>query len=174
MTKAKKEVVQIVTQAALYATEAEATKAMERAEKKGTSLQKDYQRIAASLLVHLATHKDIRVIRRMMEKFPEGLRSNTMLAYLERFGQVRVIVDPETEAQTIVFAEDKKLNLAGALETAWWKAKKEEVYKPFDLDAMIDNVIKLADARIKKGVSSEKGDKLDSAKLDALKALRKA
>lgn len=170
---APKVVAQVVTQAQLYKSDAEVSKAILAAQKQGASLQKAYQRIAASALVHLATHGDIRVIRAMIEQFPEGLRVNSMLAYLERFGTVQVLIDPDTEVQTIVHNASKKLNLAGALETQWWKAKKPEVYKPLDLDAMISNVIRLADARMQKGVSKEKGDNIDAKKLAALKTLVK-
>lgn len=163
----------VIAESKLFKTDTEIAKAIVAAEKKGASLQSDYQRIAASAIVHLAKHKDIRIIRRMMEQFPEGLRRNTMLAYLERFGQVTVqnVEQEKGSEQVIVFDAKKKLDLNGALTTQWWKAAKEPEYKPLDLEAMINNVINLAEKRLQKGISADKGDKVDAKTLAGLKAL---
>lgn len=177
--KANEKKAQVLAQGKLYKTEADIAKAIVAAEKKGNSVQNEYWTIAASLLVHLAKHKDIRIIRRVIEGFPEGMRKNSMLAYFEKFGSVRVLTEENAitfkgQKGDIVYDAKRKLNLAGALETPWWKAAKEPEYKAFDLDKMIDNVIRLADRKMKDGVSADKGDKLDAKKLAALKALQKS
>lgn len=178
MTKEKEKVAAPIVKAdQLLSTEAEIKKAMEAAEKNAGTVQKQYQRIALSIIQHLAKNKDIRLVRRMLDKFPEGLRANSMKAFLERFGQVRFVTegdklkDSTLEVGQAIFDATKKLKLGEAIETPWYKAAKEPEYKPLDLDAMIQNVIRLADARLAKGVSKDKGDNIDANKLRKLKAL---
>lgn len=181
-TKKVKEPVFAITASQLLKTEKAINDAEKKASTNGNTVQQQYHIIAASALAHLAKNKDIRIIRRMIENFPASLRKNAMLTYLERFGQVRVLIEgdllkPEykgLDKGDIVFDKSKTLKLADALSTAWWTAANEPVYKPLDTQAALGQFIAMHERRIKQGVSKEKGDNVDLKLLEKLKALHKA
>lgn len=177
MTKETKELPLIVSQGKLYATDKQIAEAIVKTNGKAATVQVEYQRIAASALVHLSKHKDIRVVRAMMEHFPESLRKNSMLKYLEVCGQVRVLTDADIEggkfkgeAGDIVFDKSRKLHLNDALTLAWWKAKKQEEYRPYSLAAEVARIISIAEKRIKTA-DATKGDDIKPEQIAALKAL---
>jgi len=179
LTKEEQQVNKFVKETKLLVTSKQIDAAILEAQSHAMTTQEKYHLIASSILCHLYLHKDILVTRRMLDGMPAGLRINAMKAYLERFGQVRFLTAgdlltpkyKDLEEGLAVYDNTKSLKLGEMLETPWYKASNEPVYKPLDLDAMIKNVIRLADARLKKGASEAKGDKLDQSKLDKLKAL---
>jgi hypothetical protein len=90
-----------------------------------------YQRIAVSVIQHLAKHKDIRLARNMLDRMPKELLDvNSMKVFLERFSHVRILTETDTlkgkfkgleKGGMVVFDSTKKIKLADALETPWWK-----------------------------------------------------
>jgi hypothetical protein len=167
MAKSQKtEKVQLVTEKALYKSTAEINTAVEKAVKQGVSLQTAYQKIACSAIVHLGTHKDIRVIRNILDTLPEGLRKVAMATFFDRFAPVRF----DDEGQ-VHYDDTKKVQLGLALETAWWKTAKEATYTPFVFEAEIQKLIDRASKKLEKGVDTSKGDSLSTEQINGLRAL---
>lgn len=166
----------VVKEIKLFETDSAITKALVSVEKRSGSVMKEYQVIALSLIVKLAKDGDIMLVRRMLDKFPESMRANSMKRWLETFGPVRFategdkLKDDTIEVGIALFDNSKKLQLGSAMEKMWYTSIKEETYKPMDLDTMIDNIIKLAEARLKKGVKVGV-DNINVDKLAKLKAL---
>lgn len=147
----------------------------------GVKLENRYQIIAVSVLHHVAKHGDISVARNMMAAFPQSLQGNQMLRFLETFGPIRVLTADDVkdgqyaglEEGTIVYDKTRKLKLAEAMEKPWWKTMKPAVYHPLDLQAEIVKLLDRVTRQQKKGVSADKGDKIDDATVQALRALVK-
>lgn len=156
----------LVAHAKLYKTSTAINEAIGKVVKKAQSVQLEYQRIACSAIVHLHEHKDIRVIRRLLDTMPEGMRKVAMATFFDRYSQVRF--DAEGQAH---YDANKKTQLGLALEQAWWKTVKESVYTPFVFEAEVQKLIDRAEKRFEKGIDKSKGDALNLAQIDALKAL---
>ena len=112
----------VITEKDLFKDEKAASAAEEKAVTAGQSLQKTYQRIVCTYLVHLAKHKDIRVIRRMLDNMPQSLRKDSMQKFILQYGTVKAVEDENGKA-TYHYDGTKKLQLGLALEKAWWLAK---------------------------------------------------
>ena len=158
----------IVTKGSLFKTTADIAKAIVAANTKGNALQVDYHKIACSIIVHLATNKDIRVARSMLDTMPESLRKDSMSKFLDLYAPVSF----DEEGQ-VHYDADKPAKLGEALAAPWWKAKLPTVYKPFDFEAEVQRLLERAEQRLTKGVSTEKGDKLSAANVAALRSLIK-
>lgn len=165
-TKTKEAAKPFFKQAQLYTTTAQINDAIAKAVKSANTVQLAYQKIACSAIVHLHEHKDIRVIRNLLDTMPEGLRKVAMATFFDRYAQVRF--DDEGQAH---YDATKKTQLGLALEKAWWKTVKESVYTPFVFQAEVQKLIDRAEARFTKGVDTSKGDKLNIKQIAALKAL---
>lgn len=150
----------------LFKTTAEIEKAVKVAVKSGETLGKAYQRIACSAIVHLSQHKDIRIVRNILETMPPVLRKQAMAAFFDRYASVRV--DAEG-----VFHYDakKKAKLGEALEKPWQSTIRDQEYRPFVFEQAVMELIKKAETRLDKGLHPEKGDKVTIAQVDALKSL---
>lgn len=148
------------------------TKAIETAivaaSKAGNSVQRDYQVIALSLIQHVGKHGDIRLVRTMLDTFPESLRKDAMEKYLLEFGAMR-----KDDANVFHYDGEKATRLGDALSTAWWKTIKQQGYTPFVFEVELQKLIDRCSNRLTKGVSKEKGDNLSYAQVDALKAILK-
>lgn len=116
----------------LFRTSKEITKSQKETSsviKKSEERHIAYQIISCSLLRHLAEHKDIRLIRRMLEEFPSSLRIDAMQKFLIKYGQISFKLDENGERimedgkPVLIFDKKKKLHLGEALETPWWLAK---------------------------------------------------
>lgn len=165
MTK-KAENTRIVSEAKLYGTLQAINTAIATATKAGEKVQVEYQRIAVSVIKHLHEHKDIRVVRNLLDTLPESLRKKAMSEFLDTFGKVRF------DDQGVAHYDDTKQTQIGlALEKAWWKMSKESVYIPFDFEGEVLKLINKANKRLEKGVDKEKGDKLTKAQVAKLEAL---
>lgn len=127
------------------------------------SLDLSWHKLAVSVLAHLCQHRNINVVRNMLEKMSDGQRKNTMFAYLELYGQVRfekqdVIVEGKTKQRTLaMFDKSKSLNLEGAIVNKWFQVQKEAEYKPFDLAAEVSRILEKASKKLTNSDES-KGD----------------
>lgn len=124
---------------------------------------KGYQSIAIAVMVHLAQNGDIRVVRKFFENMPEGLRIKAMKVYFEKYAPVTF--DDEGEVH---YNKDGKLQLALAMENAWWKAAPPERMVPFNFDAELARLVDKAVKRMEKNVE---GDVIDKQTVEAVRLL---
>lgn len=164
----------IVNEGDLYDTSTKNVKALlERLEAvaaQGKTVQVEYQKVALSIIKHLALHGDIMLVRRMLEGFPESLRKDSMMAWLDRFSNVKFLVDDKGKVTGIVYDKTKKLQLGLAMETVWWKAAKATEYKIFALEIELEALYTRTVSKLPK-LNEDKGDHVDAAVLNALGAL---
>ena len=172
--KFDKSVKPFITSKQLYKTEELAYEAEQKAVQSVASANILYQRVVCSYIVHLAEHGDIRIIRRMLDSFPESLRKDSMQKFLDVFGQVEFRSSDEGNKSTAFFAKGKKLRLGEALEKPWFKMTKPQEYRPFILATLLDELITKAENRLTKGISEEKGDLVSHAQVTALRSAHSA
>lgn len=124
---------------------------------------KGYQSLALAVMVHVANHKDIRVLRKFIEDMPEGLRIKAMAVYFSKYAPVKM--DDEG-----VFHYDPmgKLQLGLAMENAWWKSTPPERIQPFNFDVELQRLVDKAKKRMEKNIE---GDVIDLATFEAVKKL---
>jgi len=140
--------------------------AIEKAVFKGTSLQNDYQLIVCSVLAHLNAHKDIRIVRHLIDTMPKSLNSASMVVFIETYGAVAV-----DDKGQLHYNKEKETNLKDAIKKAWWKAKPIEKYVPFDLLKNLQRVLNRAEKRLQEGVDTEQGDNLNEAQVEQLRSM---
>jgi hypothetical protein len=160
----KDEAIAIVEVNSLYTSTKAINEAIEKAVFAGSSLQNEYQRIACSVLKHLDTHKDIRLVRHFLDTMPKSLRKDSMSAFFDQYGAVSF-----DDKGVIHYNKERVCNLKAAIKMPWWKAKKEEVYRPFNLIAKLESVLKQAEKRLQEGVHAEQGDLLTPEQVEALR-----
>lgn len=135
MTKENKQDFTAIKQDSLPTKLSDIEALIESAKVKGNETQRMYQIAGCAVIQHLAKHKDIRVVRKMLESMPESLRRDSMTKWLDLYAPITV--DEEGE---IHYNKDGKVQLGLALEKAWWKAKAVTVYKPFDFVAELEKL----------------------------------
>ncbi len=142
----------------LYKTKSAIDNAINAAKVSTMLLQDEYQKIGCSTLNHLYEHKDITVIRNLMENFPAGLRGVAMYAFIEKFAPVKFERDKTTRKTVIHFSKerhaDMKLDnkevreatLQKAIDTFWNDMAPNQGKEPamFDLEARLKIVAKQA------------------------------
>jgi hypothetical protein len=153
----------VMTEKQLY-TKDQLNAAITKASTAGMKVQQEYQKIACSAILHLGQHKDIRVIRHILDTLPVGLRKQSLSAFFDAFAPVAF-----DEAGEVTYDKTKAVKLGEALKTSWWLAAKEPVYKPF---VFMDELNKLL-ARAEKRVATATPDKGDSLSQKEVTALAK-
>lgn len=155
----------LVNKDSLYTTQVAIDEAIELAVVSGNNLQVEYQRIACSVILHVAKHHDIRVARKLVETLPEGMRKRSMSAFIDKFAPVSF--DEEGEMH---YDKNKKADIAGSLSFAWWKAASEGKYVPFilanELQKLLDRAMKRLDR-----ADPERGDVVTGEQVAALSRL---
>lgn len=128
---------------------------------RGKKLEKDIHVIAVSCLNHADKHGDITLANRLIAAVPTMARKNALRDWFLAFGKFSY----DAKSKSLVFNKTGVTLLQDAMVTPFWDFKPEPEYVPFDINASIANLIKKANAAI------EKGENVDKAKLDAIKAL---
>lgn len=166
MTTSNKKPVNVLVTANKFITgQKEIESAIDKAVKAGNTVQQSFQIIACSALKHTAEHGDIRVIRKLLDSLPEAMRKVAMSTFIDKFGTVRF--DEEGQAY---YDKGKKLDLAGAVRTAWWKTAKEATYAPFVTVNELEKVYERAVKRFEKQ-DATKGDDIKATDLRAIRDL---
>ena len=155
----------VVDDAQLYRTSTAINEAIKNVVKAGHSVQHEYQRILCSAMLHVATHKNIHIIRNVLDTVPAGTRKASMCAFVDMFAPVSF--DDKGVAH---YNKAKKLRLADAYKLPWWKAKKEETYTPFVLHTMLGKFLQ----RCEKHLLVAKPEEGDLISPEQVAALRKA
>lgn len=155
----------LVSKESLYVTQQAIDEAIDRAIVSGNDLQTEYQRVACSVILHVAKHHDIRVARKLVETLPEGLRKRSMSAFLDRFAPISF-----DEEGVMTYDKNKKADIGGSLSFAWWKAASEGKYIPFILSNELQKLLDKAMKRLDKA-NPDKGDVVTGEQVAALSKL---
>lgn len=155
----------VVSKDSLYTSTKAINDAVTKAVSATMETQLEWQRILCSAIQHLATHKDIRVIRNIRTNAPEGLRKASMDAFIDKFAPVTF--DDKSEVH---YNAERKLDLHGAMNLPWWKAAKETPYVPVNDKQELGKFISRMEKRFAKA-NPELGDHISIAFINDLKAI---
>jgi hypothetical protein len=122
----------------LYTTEQAINSAVKAFHNNGQALQAEAHKIALSVLHHVGTHADIRVLRRFLDAMPDIARTNSLRKWFETFGPVTF------EGNVAHYAKGKATRLGDAMSKPFWKFKANEgdEYQPLDVAKAIEALIK--------------------------------
>jgi hypothetical protein len=130
----------------LYTTEQAINSAVKAFHNNGQALQAEAHKIALSVLHHVGTHADIRVLRRFLDAMPDIARTNSLRKWFETFGPVTF------EGNVAHYAKGKATRLGDAMSKPFWKfkANEGEEYAPVDVNALLNSLIKKLEKDAKK------------------------
>jgi hypothetical protein len=178
MTKEKKHQSPIVKHTDLFDVtkkdlQEDILKAISSAKTKQNNLNKVYQRIACSLIVHVEKHGDVRVISNFIDTLSDSLHIKSMQKFFENYSRASYITreNKETGKKEIALVYDKKktTKLGEALENPWWKAKGRSEVKPVNAIEGFDSFITRLEKRKDKDIEE---DVIPSDLLQALRDVR--
>jgi len=150
----------------LYSSVAAINKAVTNVTNGGVAIEIELQRVALSIMVHVAKHKDIMILRHFLDKLPESTRKDSMTAFFDMFATVSFAADENTKKVVAQFDASKKLDLASASLKPWYKAtKQKQVHTPYDLLADIERVLAKATKRVQ---NKQADDRVENADVIAL------
>jgi hypothetical protein len=134
---------------------------------RGKAWQEDVQICALNVLGHLDKHGDITLVNRLVDAMPAGARVNALRSWFE-LSTSKVQYNEETKQFDFVKKQDP-VDMEGAAAINWYDCKPEPEFRPFDLNAQIQALIKKA----QKAQSSDNADlhSIDEAQLTALSTL---
>jgi hypothetical protein len=179
---AKPEVTLLFNESELYKTEAAIKKAVDVMTKTTADINKEYQKIALSLLSHAMQHGDVTVIERginyMFDAFSKGMRKDSMCAWFDKYGcvtfekqELKDSNGKDISKLVAVYSKEKreKMKKEGwylqAASNWWYNAAKQTEYVPFNLD---EYLIKVAGYLQKKAKSPKEGDIIDSVAIESV------
>lgn len=168
----------------LYKTETAIKKAVDAMTKTTNDINKEYQKIALSLLSHAMQHGDVTVIERginyMFDAFSKGMRKDSMCAWFDKYGCVTFEKQEVKDANgkditklVAVYSKEKRESMKKngwylqACNNWWYNAAKQTEYVPFNLD---EYLIKVAGYLQKKAKSPKEGDVIDSVAIEQVVA----
>lgn len=171
-------------QSELYKTEAAIKKAVDAIGVTTATINREYQKIALSLLCHAMQHGDVTVIERginyMFDDFSKGMRKDSMYAWFDKYAPVNIEKQKVKDAngkdvskQVVVYSKEKREKMkkdgwyVQAANNLWYNAAKQTEYVPFNLD---EYLIKVAGYLQKKAKSPKEGDVIDSVAIEQVVA----
>lgn len=118
--------------------------------KAGGKLQVEAHKLACSVLLHLGTHKDVRVVETFLKSMPAMVRVNGLRAWFEKFGPIKFVTEGEGEGavEVLTYVKDKPTLIGEAIEKPFWRftATEGKPYQPLDLSVetnkFIDKLLK--------------------------------
>lgn len=108
---------------------------------RGATLQRDMHKVACSVLKHVGTHGDVRVVQKLVLSFiqamPKMARVNSLKKWFETFGPLKFA------GNKVSYVRDGKTRLGDAIGKPFWKfAANEGVeYVPLDLAKVLERMI---------------------------------
>lgn len=139
----------------------------------GERFQQRVQLHALAILWRAVQTGDIRPMaaraNAMIAAMPEGARLNALRAWVERNLKLTYCEDGEAKGtfiQGTLKLRDLDFNAAVGGKK-WWEEKPEAPYKPFDLDAELTRLVKVATKRMQ---SAKPGDNVDPEHVAKLQA----
>lgn len=128
---------------------------------RGKTLERDIHVAAVSSLNHAELHGDITLAQKLVDAVPTMARKNALRDWFLAHGKFSY----DVENKTLTFNKKGVTLLQEAIDTPFWEFKPEPEYKPFDINAAVQQLV----ARAEKAV--EKGEKVPTDKLEALRKL---
>lgn len=204
-TKKAKPIIQLVNiiePTTLYKSEKDILVALVSANKTAIQLQVEYQRVAVSLLQHLNTHRDIRIIANFFNKaialtkeqqesmdkamkiakvdrhellyFPSSMFLEAMVTFMATYGQVTFKKELIDGKQKVIpmFDKDKEFNLTGALQNAWYKKAKQSLEQIINYN-LLDAIGNLLTQAKKHQAKVKDGDFIPADIVDGLESFFK-
>lgn len=155
----------------LFATDAKIDAAIDRVKRDGKAFQSLVHRVAFSILKRGVDTKDFTKgavqMTALVAAMPGASRTNALIAWAEAFTPMRW--NKEEKAFQYTNMKGFTVDLADAKRTPFWDFVPEPEYTPIvDFDKLIEGLVKRAEKDV---AEVGKKSKVDSAKLDALKAL---
>lgn len=143
-------------------------KAINELHGKGQRMQDHMHKLALSVLVHVGTHKDIRIVHRFVQAMPAMARTNGLRAWFEKFGPVKFTEVDGVEQITYVAGNPAKPGDAN--QKPFWKfsATEGKPYEALDITKATEQFIQ----RLEKDAKATGRDL--SALIDGIKAGRAA
>lgn len=129
----------------LFTTTETIITAIENVRKSGVKLDNMIQVAACSVINHVEKHGDITLVNTLLDAMPNGSRVNALRDFILTFGKVEY--DEATKA--MVYAKGKETDLEGAQNIMWSEFKPEAPYVAFDLNGLIQGILKKADKALK-------------------------
>lgn len=127
----------------LHKTEQAIYAALKSIQNRGRSLQNDVHKAACSVLEHIELHHDVTMIDKfigtLINHLPKSYRINAMRDWLTAYGPVKF------ENNKPVYVKDKPCDVAEALRNPFWLFSPEAEYKPMDVTAAINALLKKLD-----------------------------
>ncbi|MGL4755267.1 MAG: hypothetical protein ACRCXB_23145 [Aeromonadaceae bacterium] len=137
----------------------------------GKALDQAIQIMLASTCAHLHAHGNIAVVADAVDALPAGARTNAAKEYVLRFAPVNY----NEKKKEFVFAAGKRVEqfeeselCQTMLDTLWTDLKPEAPFRPFDLTAQVQQLLKKA---LKRKEEANEGDEIDQSEIDQLQAL---
>lgn len=125
--------------------------------RRGALLDKDIQATGLAVLAHVEEFREPSLFKKLYDAMPVGSRRNALVAWAIGFGQIAINIDKETKkVKPFLFVKDKKTDLKGASEKAWFDFKKEkEPAEAFNFETELEAFQKKVKAWVKAGKISE-------------------
>lgn len=135
---------------------------------KGKALDQAIQIVLTSACVHLHKHGRIEIVTKAVDCLPAGVRGNAAKEFILKFSPVNW----NEKKKEFVFAATKRNEdfensdlFNTMLDTVWTDLKPEAPFRPFDLTAQLQQLLKKAKSR------KEEGNEADAIKEDELAQL---
>ena len=129
--------------------------------KSATELEADIQIAAVNAVGYSIEHGDITFGQKLFDALPKGIRRQSLVSFLEKYGQFAFSANDKKFAfykvDGIQFDETK------LLATPWATAKKETLVSEYDVEEMFNNLMKRLDGAFKK--HSESGIVIKNSEL---------
>lgn len=125
--------------------------------RRGALLDKEIQTTGVAVLAHIEEFREPSLFKKLYDAMPVGSRRNALVAWAIGFGQIAVNLDKETKkVKPFLFVKDKKTDLKGASEKAWFDFKKpKELSEEFSFESELESFQKKVKAWVKAGKISE-------------------
>lgn len=116
-------------------------KAINELHGKGQRMQDHMHKLALSVLVHVGTHKDIRIVHRFVQAMPAMARTNGLRAWFEKFGPVKFTEVDGVEQITFIASNPAKPGDAN--QKPFWKfsATEGKPYEALDITKATEQFI---------------------------------
>lgn len=141
---------------------------------KGKALDQAIQIVLTSACVHIHKHGRIEIVEKALDCLSAGVRGNAAKEFILKFG----CVNWNDKKKVFVFAATKRNEdfensdlFQTMLDTVWTDLKPEAPFRPFDLTAQLQMLLKKAKSRKEEG---NEGDAIKDAELAQLEAMTDA
>ena len=135
---------EIVTSASLITKLKDIDKAMAEAKADTMTLSVKYQLIACSIVKHLGTNKDVRVLNRLFDSMEQDKQSALNVNSMRQFFILFANVSFDEDENKFIIDQSKQVKLGDSLAKGWWTCKTIAPFQPFNLIETIEKAIKRA------------------------------